>query len=176
MRHTDEYTRIRLLSRSRVDEGSPIINGARCRCWMRSTRGGYGRLWDGERLEDAHRASFRVFVGPIPAGTEVTHACDRPGCIEPAHLEAKTHAANIRDIDSRGRRPPPARGMLGREGVRGSRHPSAKLTDEQALDLRDNREATRAELAAKYDVSLGLIDGIRRGDNWAWLPPRRPHR
>lgn len=169
MQHTPEFSRRRLLNRSAVDEASPLVNGCHCRMWTgKSLRGGYARMWDGVRLVDAHRLSFQVFKGPIPEGTEVTHDCDRPGCIEPSHLTAKSHAENIADIDRRGRRPPPKRGMLGRAGVRGAAHPKAKITEEIARVFLD-RSLPRAALAEKYGVSTSLVDSVRRRTGWAWI-------
>ena len=52
----------------------------------------YGRL--GREL--AHRLSFIFFKGPIPDGLEVDHICNNGLCINPDHLQAITHAENIR--------------------------------------------------------------------------------
>lgn len=57
---------------------------------------GYGALWPDGRLEGAHRASYKLVRGPIPAGLELDHLCVNPPCVNPAHLEPVTHAENVR--------------------------------------------------------------------------------
>lgn len=44
----------------------------------------------------AHRAAYEIFVGPIPAKLVIDHLCRNPRCVRPDHLEAVTHAENIR--------------------------------------------------------------------------------
>jgi HNH endonuclease len=43
----------------------------------------------------AHRWAYEHFVGPIPAGFDLDHACRRPACVNPAHLEPVTHRVNV---------------------------------------------------------------------------------
>jgi hypothetical protein len=46
--------------------------------------------------------SYEAFIGPIPAGAQVQHKCDRKDCIKPKHLKLGDHASNKADMFSRG--------------------------------------------------------------------------
>lgn len=88
--------------------GEPPAEG--CWDWGHSVQSqGYGRFtYVGEdnkkRHMLAHRASHEIFIGPIPPGLFVLHSCDRPICVQPAHLRAGTHSDNMFDMWGRGRR------------------------------------------------------------------------
>lgn len=62
--------------------------------------GGYGLIGQGPGLGNAtaHRVSYELARGPIPAGMVVCHTCDRPGCVNPEHLFLSDHAGNMRDM------------------------------------------------------------------------------
>lgn len=74
-------------------------------CWLwtgarttagRHGPGGYGRFWLAGREVLAHRAAYETYKGPIPAGWTVDHdPCNRPACVNPAHLVARTLRENI---------------------------------------------------------------------------------
>jgi hypothetical protein len=71
-----------------------------CIDWAGPTNGnGYGLMGvmarDGSKLW-AHRIAYESVNGPIPDGLEIDHLCRRPVCVNPEHLEAVTHAENIR--------------------------------------------------------------------------------
>lgn len=71
-----------------------------CWLWQASTDGkGYGQMRitsDGvERLMQAHRLSYELFVGPIPEGLVVDHICHVIKCVKPDHLRAVTHKQNM---------------------------------------------------------------------------------
>lgn len=49
----------------------------------------------------AHRTSYELTHGPIPAGLELDHLCSNPRCVNPFHLEPVTGAENLRRRDAR---------------------------------------------------------------------------
>jgi hypothetical protein len=56
---------------------------------------GYGRFnFDGV-ITNAHRASYRLFVGEIPPGLVIDHLCRNRSCVNPDHLELVTNKENI---------------------------------------------------------------------------------
>jgi hypothetical protein len=57
------------------------------------------------RTQLAHRVSWLVYRGAIPAGMCVLHACDVPACVNPDHLWLGTLSDNNRDCLSKGRHP-----------------------------------------------------------------------
>ena len=67
-------------------------------CWEwahRLRKNGYGQFRIGDRMIIAHRVSYELFVGPIPAGLEIDHLCRNRGCVNPSHLEPVTKRVNI---------------------------------------------------------------------------------
>lgn len=84
--------RIACLSSKDEQSGCWIWNGCIDKC-------GYGKIGAvfGETL--AHRASYKEFVGPISHGLEIDHKCKRRNCVNPEHLEAVSHAENVRRGD-----------------------------------------------------------------------------
>lgn len=62
-------------------------------CWL--WRGGLKA--DGYGLHHAtgaHRISYQLLVGDIPAGLTVDHLCRNRVCVNPSHMELVTHAEN----------------------------------------------------------------------------------
>lgn len=68
-----------------------------CWLWLGAVNdGGYPLFWHDGRCRRAHRWIYEQRVAPIPAGMTVDHLCNRPGCVNPAHLEVVTLAENVR--------------------------------------------------------------------------------
>jgi len=79
-------------------------------CWLwvgAKQRRGYGYLHNGGHSKRkpirAHRYSWEIHNGPIPAGLWVLHKCDAPSCVNPAHLFLGTRSDNMKDAASKGR-------------------------------------------------------------------------
>jgi hypothetical protein len=85
----------RILSRI-VKEPGPLET--ECWIWQGARTGnGYGGIKYQGQMWGAHRLSYTVFVGPIPAGEHVLHHCDNPICCSPSHLYLGGPPENTRD-------------------------------------------------------------------------------
>ncbi len=141
---------------------SVAANG--CWEWTGATTmsGGYGRLRASDR---AHRVSWEIHRGPIPAGLYVLHHCDNPPCVNPEHLFLGTHADNVRDMVEKGRNIQRAHPE---KLARGERVNTARLTVERVLEiLRKHREGRSMwSLAKEYGVAPCAVQKIVHGKAW----------
>lgn len=147
-----------------------------CWLWTRPVnRGGYGKLQLGGARGHhvfAHRISYELTVGPIPQGAVVMHACDTPACVNPAHLSVGSHRDNAMDTfrkgrfasgDQHGMRLHPER------RARGERHGMARLTEEDVVEIREQRARgiPSTRVARQFALSVTYVNEIARGDSWA---------
>jgi hypothetical protein len=78
---------------SKVNIGEP----ADCWTWkLDGGIGGYGQFSIGGKGYYAHRISYEIAKGPIPAGLHIDHLCRVRNCVNPKHLEAVTRKENLR--------------------------------------------------------------------------------
>jgi HNH endonuclease len=109
------------------------------------------KAWHPTSPQQVHRVVYEVVNGSIPAGSEVSHLCHVRLCVNPAHLVAESHAANMERNRGRLRRPRPS-GAAGR------------LTDTVprylALVGSRRRRAYPAELIARRIRDDGSVWGV----------------
>lgn len=137
-------------------------------CWLwvgRLSPSGYGQFTIvGASSKFAHRHSWEMVNGPIPAGYSVCHRCDTPACVNPDHLFVGTHRVNVLDAAMKGR-------------LVFAKHLN-KLTDAQKAEIRStfrrggSGEARR--FAAQFGVSYQTIHRIVYGYESARRPKPDP--
>lgn len=135
-------------------------------CWLwtgPTNPRGYGMtaaLAKGKRRSSsAHRASYEIHRGPIPAGMHVLHRCDVRLCVNPGHLFLGTNADNVADRQAKGRQ------------SKGERQGFAKLTEADVLAIRRlGRSVSQRKIAAQFGVDSTVVSRILRRHTWKHLP------
>ena len=167
----DIRTEIPLVIRfwEKIDKNGEMVRPelGRCWAWKASTdHNGYGQI-NGEKDDrgerkfcKAHRVSWEIYYGPIPEGLAVLHHCDNPPCCNPDHLFTGTNDDNMKDAAAKGRMP------------RGKNHHAGRFTPEQVREVRSLlREGymTQKQIAFKFGVTRSAIQGIQRGNAYAYV-------
>lgn len=81
-----------------------VRQGEGCWEWQASlTSEGYGQISSNGRPVGAHRISWEIHFGEIPASKCVLHRCDNQRCVRPDHLFLGDRAENNRDTHAKGR-------------------------------------------------------------------------
>jgi Autographiviridae endonuclease len=100
--------------------------GPGCWEWTASRKpAGYGELRVRGVNLYAHRLSWLISYGTLPAELCVLHRCDNPPCVRPDHLFLGTDNENHRDMRAKGRDSKPPRFV-------GSGHPMARIDEATA--------------------------------------------
>ena len=130
-------------------------------CWLWTggqNERGYGIIGVGAHAVDkAHRVSWRLHRGEIPAKLNVLHCCDVPGCVNPDHLFLGTLRDNSQDCVRKGRNFLP--------NNYGENSKTSILNWEKVADIRLLRMKQR-EYAQLYGVSRSTINQVQRGAIW----------
>ncbi|QKW15343.1 HNH endonuclease [Verrucosispora sp. NA02020] len=154
-------------------------NKNECWPWRGSTTTfGHGEFYVSpeRRQVPAHVYALELATGEsCPTGMEGCHHCDNPACCNPDHIYYGTRQQNVDDMWRRNR------------GRRGSRHASARVTEEIALRIRERFASgdTQPDLAGEFGLTDSGISSIVNGKTWAHVggpiktharPGRRPNR
>lgn len=82
----------------RINENGSLILDTPCWEWLGTKNpNGYGSFSSRYFSGLAHRASWEIFVGPIPDGLFICHKCDNKSCVNPEHLFLGTQYDNMQD-------------------------------------------------------------------------------
>lgn len=136
-----------------------------------------GSKVDNWRIMRAHRLSYELHTGPIPDGMVICHRCDRPCCVNPAHLFLGTMADNVRDMFEKGRH----RAEQGDQASahrrpeclpRGEDHFRAKI---DVASVRKIRELHRVgmlnpSIAKMFGVSVNCVRSVVIRRTWKHIP------
>lgn len=83
---------------NKINENGSLILDTPCWEWMGTKNpNGYGSFSSRYFSGLAHRASWEIFVGPIPDGLFICHKCDNKSCVNPEHLFLGTQYDNMQD-------------------------------------------------------------------------------
>lgn len=121
--------------------------GYKTPCWVyqgTKVSKGYGWVRVGGDNRYAHVLEWEKVNGPVPDGLELDHLCRNPPCCNPAHLEAVTHAENMR------------------------RSPRCILDAEKVAEIRRLLATGMIQrvIADHVGVTRGVVRDVKTGKSW----------
>lgn len=140
-----------------------VVTESGCWIWMGSLqRNGHGQMFIDGGLSGAHRASWILFVGPIPEGLCVCHKCDVYSCVNPSHLFLGTQKDNMDDMARKGR------------SAKGENSHVSKLTERDIISIRNDTRTCRV-IGADYGISCGHVSLIKTRKSWRHIHDSPEH-
>jgi len=141
------------------------------KCWLWQSKldtKGYGILCWRNRGYLAHRVSYWLSNGYLPADLLVCHKCDTPRCVNPSHLFLGDARDNSRDMHQKGRA----------RIARGERSGKAFLTDCQVAEIKwllANTSLWQIEIARMYSIPhVNTVSRIKNNHRWGHILPSCP--
>src|SRR3990167_10829743 len=137
-----------------------------CWYWTGVKNRGYGQMKVSElkkpKCRRAHRISYELFIGPVPAGAVIRHICDNPSCVNPSHLLSGSHKENSLDMVKRVR-------SSKRVGELNTR---TKLLDSDIPLIRKLYQdgLLQSEIGLLYQLSKPAVSLIVNFKNWKHVP------
>jgi len=129
-------------------------------CWLwtgTKNRAGYGKLcFKNNNAATAHRVSYLLFKGEIPAGMCVCHTCDNPACVKPDHLWLGTTQENTADMVKKNR------------SLRGEKSTMAKVTEADVIAIRklNSLNIAQNKISKMFNLTAGHINNIIKKRVW----------
>jgi HNH endonuclease len=114
-----------------------------CWIWLGSKIGEYGQFIPGCEFTLAHRTSYLLYKGEIPAGMQILHSCDNKPCVNPDHLSTGSACKNTHESWARDRK-----------------KNSRKLSPEDILEIRKSGDR-QCILAVRFGVTPSHIKRIK---------------
>lgn len=152
-------------------------SGGENACWpytkaVRNSKG-YGAFWMDGKTVGAHKAAYRLSIGPIPIGLDCLHNCDNPLCCNPNHLWLGTNDDNVADKVAKGRQAkgPKHSAIRRKTALRGENHPFSRLSTPEIVNIRKMRKAgwILKDIGRLFSVSLQTVRTICIGKGWAHI-------
>lgn len=138
-------------------------------CWEFSgskNKGGYGKIWVGEKCFYTHRFVL-IAKGYDLDSLCACHRCDNPRCCNPQHLFAGSVVDNVYDAIAKGRnRQPPSIDWQNRLTTIG--HGNSKLTPDDVRKIKARLASGEKQItiARDFDISSQAVSSIACRRRW----------